>query len=88
MILEVKDIYVVNKKTFTAKNECFVIDYIYVDNKGALQLNHAYIDKDSYNAINTLCNIDKNGVLSVSGCVQFRGHYVNYKFVADEIAER
>lgn len=88
MILEIKDIYVIQKKTFKANNQCYVIDYIYVDKKGDLVINHAYIDEKSYNSINTLCNIDKNGTLTVNGCVQFRGHYTNYKFVADEIVER
>lgn len=88
MILEIKDIYVIQKKTFKAKNQCYVIDYIYVDKKGELVINHSYIDEKSYNMINTLCNIDKNGTLTVNGCTQFRGHYTNFKFVADEIVER
>lgn len=88
MILEIKDIYILNKKTFTAKNQCYVIDYCYLNKRGEFEINHAYIDENAYNSIDIKPSIDKNGALNVSRCFSFRGHYVNYKFVADEIVNK
>lgn len=88
MILEIKDIYVIQKKSFKANSQCYVIDYLYLDKKGEIVINHSYIDEQSFKSINVLSNIDKSGTLTINGCVQFRGHYSNYKFVADEIVER
>lgn len=93
MILDIKDIYVLNKKTFKASSQCFVIDYVYFNQKanqgrGAFESGHTYIDENTYNAIKTDCLISDDGSLKLGKPVSFRGHYSQFKFIADEICER
>lgn len=88
MILEIKDVYILNKKSFQAKNICYVVDYAYLNKKGEFEFNHAYIDEKAYNSISLDCGIQKDGSLCVRRSCAFRGHYVNYKFVCDELVER
>ena len=87
MILSLQEIAVFNKKSFSGKEnkagKCyFVIDYLYRNKKGGIDYNMAFIDETSYNAIK---DIDSLKVVDLSKCYKFRGHYTNYKFVADEI---
>ena len=86
MLLTYVDIYVLSKKTFTAKTQCYVIDYCYFNNKqGKFEIAHSYIDADSYNSIECSASIDKNGCLVCSKPYKFLGHYEEYRFKADTL---
>lgn len=93
MILDIKEIYILNKKTFKASSQCYVIEYVYFNQKadqgrGAYEFGHSYIDENSYNATRCECFISDDGSLKLGKPVSFRGHFSQYKFIADEIVQR
>lgn len=86
MRLTILSIYIFNKVALE-KNDNFprsfyFIDYLYFNSKGQLQAGHTYIDEISFKGLKDF----KPDVGSLaSNCYKFRGHYENYRFIADEL---
>lgn len=85
-MLNQRKIYVFRKDKFLKKADhsqyWYKISYLYIDDKGFIQSESEYIDKMSWDLVDLSFGKDFLGTVKA---YDFKGHYVNYRFKADEL---
>lgn len=87
-MLSTRKIYVIRKEKFMKKNDksdyWYKITYLYLDDKGEVEIESEFVDHDSYDQVT--CSINGKMLEDFGGYV-FKGHYQQFRFKADSLVE-